>query len=235
VADSHLASLTETLAAQAFLKTVGADWTNTSLVIAVVAWYRVSLHYYSPKGGLKDVGYNPFFLKPGSFDKGIRIGTFKSKNKLHEGTFSVYKTLADSLRALANYLLAGRHTDSKFRLLVNAFRSGRVADALSGILQTSLAVGKYDAHSVTMRVGPAHHAHDEDVWVPSPLYAAYNAITGSTVPGKPKAPPKPPPKPPKPHGEFVVPPPFSGYVSPFHAGTFYRARKHDTVSERQVP
>lgn len=212
---SRVASLAETRAAQAFLKTIGADVNNKDLIRGVIAWF------HQESGSIaRVIGNNPFNIR----NDPMQIGQRQTRNG--NGKFAIFATLAIGFQAAARLLLRGMSDKGDWRgygLVVRAARSGRILDFLQAI-----AMSKWDA---------AHYGWSPEHPDRNHLIGAYNAITGLTlsVPGTGKSgSPKPTPKPKKrrlPARPRDIPAPFepSPYMDAYAVGRSYRERHKDMM------
>lgn len=200
-----VAVLAEVKAAKAFLKYLKADYHNKDLIYAVIAWMR------QESGAFKNIiGNNPFNLRPGKdIDPDLIAGVRKGK----VGYFLVFKSLEAGLIATAQRLLRAGDDWRDYGLIVRAFRSGRVFDAIAAI---SLSAWN-----------PAHYGYDGKDIRTSHIYQRYAEFTGMQVPGPAK------PKQPKKHkrrlmsthpADFHTNPIVRNYIDGWAAGTFYRSR-----------
>lgn len=203
MAKRHQPSHAEISAAEAFLRTLGADWHDLNLVLAIVAWVNVATSLHHGK-------YNNIFgLKPGAWDKAFRSGVYTTTGPFqpHSGRptieLSKYRNLTDALKALAGYLKSDK---GQFGLLLNAIRADRPKDVLFAIEYSNF--------------DPAYGFLTTDL-----IYKEYNSlyiyIPGKTIPGK--QPPKP--KPPAPLPQVLQAPIIHpNYISAWTAKTFYDER-----------
>jgi hypothetical protein len=199
------ATLAEVKAAQAFLRTLGADWHNQDIIRGVVAWF------HQESGSISKVlGNNPFNIRIDSAAIGYRIT--KSNGK-----FAIFKTLEEGFQAAAGLLLRGMGDKGDARgygLVVRAARHGVILDFLQAI-----AMSKWDA---------AHYGYTPEHPENNHLLAAYNAITGLTLP----VPPAPKPKKRRlPQQPRDIPRPFvpSPYMDAGAVGRSYRERHRNPM------
>lgn len=153
------ASLQEVRSAQAFLRTLGADWHNQDIVRGVIAWFHQESGSVS-----KVLGNNPFNIR----NDPNAIGYRQTK---HNGRFAIFKTLEEGFQAAARLLLRGAKDKGDARgygLIVRAAKRGVILDFL-----TAIAISKWDA---------GHYGYTPEHPENNHLIAAYNAITGLTMP-----------------------------------------------------
>lgn len=167
---AKVATVAEVKAAQAFLKTIGADYKNQDLIRGVIAWF------HQESGSIaKVLGNNPFNIR----NDPNAIGYRQTKGN---GSFAIFATLEEGFQAAARLLLRGMLNDKDdyrgYGLIIKAARRGDILDFL-----TAIAISKWDA---------GHYGYTPDHPENNHLIGAYNAITGLTMP-VPK-PPKPKPR-----------------------------------------
>lgn len=203
MAAKHRVTNEQINAAQAFLRTLGADWHDNYLVLAIIAWGTVAIH---------GKFHNIFNLHPGSWDKHLRTGTYKVDSghfDPHAGRvmeeFSKYRNMFSAYVALANYLKAN---SKEFALILSSIRHDRVNDALFAISASSFDPYHYGLGSTNR------------------IYTVYNSLF-IVIPGKKQPGPQPPPKP-KPLAPIpqVLQPPTlrNTYLSAYTTRDFYRQR-----------
>lgn len=218
---SNVAQVGEVVAAQAFLRAIGANYQSTDLIYAVVAWMRTS------EGGRANLwGNNPFNLRASTarfIPSNLIAGT---KYRIGYGTLLRFATLTDGVKAMAAYLkgvvkVAGGSWLG-YGLILRAFKAGNPVDSLIAI-----ALSAWDA---------AHYGFDTSNRDPSAalaksaIYKVYASFTGLQMP-TPKQPKPAPPKPEAPN-DLPAPPLAHPYIEPHRAAAFYRERhKQDDFLE----
>lgn len=209
MAKRHQPSHGEVTAAEAFLRTLGADWHDLNLVLAIVAWVNVATAIHHGKF------HNIFQLRPGAWDKAFRSGVYNVTKGSRSGPlttqFSKYRNETDALRALAGYLQSDK---GQFGLLLSAIRHDRPKDVLYAIEYSNF--------------DPAYGFGSTDL-----IYKEFNSlyifIPGKKIPGQ--KPPKPKPLAPLPQ-VLQAPVIHPNYISAWTAKTFYDER-HPV--EQEVP
>lgn len=211
----NVATTHEVLAAQAFLRTLGANWRDTYLVLAIIAWVRVAIALHHGK-------YNNIFgLKPGAYDKAFRSGIYTTTGPFQPHTgrptiqLSKYASLSKALQAFAVYLRTQANSTNGFRLILSAIRHDRPSDVLWAASMSSIDPSHYGLGTTQL------------------LFVEYSSFTGIAQPGHPGTPGRPPTvKPAK-----IAPPPRSlqapvvhpHYVNAYAVQSFYDER-HDKVA-----
>jgi hypothetical protein len=201
----------ETIAAQAFLRAIGANWQNNDLIYAVVAWMR------SESGSLKRViGNNPFNLRPGrDISPDLIEGIRKTKNG--NGYFLIFKTLAAGLQATAQRLLRAGNDWRGYGLIIRAFRAGLAIDAMNAIALSAWNASHYGYKAG----GPTSDNH---------IYRIYAGFTGLQLPKPTEPKPKPKPLPARPR-DLNAPVVVTNYLHPYDVRDFYLARHHDPMKD----
>lgn len=218
MAKALLVTAPEVTAARAFIKAIGGNVNNYSLITAVVAW----LHAES--GGLGGViGNNPFNLRPGADDKSLRTGIRRSKKG--NGYFSTYRTIENGMIAAARRLIALGGMPYGYQAIVIAARAGNVQDFLMAI-----ALSAWDGGVDWTKGG--HYGLKKDanghVYGINKLITLYNQFTGLTLP-QPKAGTTAKAKPAAPPPPVVGVPPVHYFTDAHTVAGFYRA-KHTRAS-----
>lgn len=214
MATSNIASLAEVMAAQAFLRALGANWQNSDLIYAVVAWLRVA-----EQTNRGFIGNNPFNLLAGqgvprNLYYGVKVvritGTTPYGFAVVNQSVLLFRNLTQSLLALAAVLLKRAATEGGFKLIVQAARHGTSIDLLNAI-----ALSSWDA---------AHYGYMQADTRTNRLYQAYIKFTGMQLPARKPPKPKKVKVPPRPRviGDPVITYPF---LDPFAARAFYNARR----------
>lgn len=103
--------------AQAFLRSVGANWRDNYLILVVVAWIIAA-----NRGWSRIQGNNPFLVRATNFDTRYRVGTFK-RNGI---TYSRYAGLDSAINATILSLQKGfPFSPAAFQGILKAFRQAR--------------------------------------------------------------------------------------------------------------
>lgn len=221
VKHKNVAQVGEVVAAQAFLRAIGANYANTDLIYAVVAWMRTS------EGGRANlIGNNPFLLK----QKDARyISKTLIRGYMRRGgqTYIVFDSLVSGLKAMAQFLLNARKTvvvrrtgetytvpNAEFAFIIKAFKAGNPADAMQAIVMSAWDASHYGYDPSNPDPNAALQA--------TSLYKVYASFTGLQMP-TPKQPRPSPPRPAPPR-DLPSPPLPHPYIDPAAAGRFYRER-----------
>lgn len=214
MAERRRLSRREVSLAKMFLRAVGANANDGSLVLAIAAWVHVNWRGYS-----NIRGHNPFMTRIAWQGQGrYGAGTFKYKGQ----AYVKYRSLGDAVRHAA-FIFRSSHKYSYLRDLTMGLRalrrgggSGAVdfltALALSGWSVTHFGLGWQDLQrNAATTVNPLLRAYSRSTYVLPP-----------TVQPAPK-PSRPMPKP-KPPRALVNDIPKRDYIQPYQALRWYEAR-----------
>lgn len=202
-----------------FLRYVGGNWHSTDLMLAVVAWLRVSM-----RRAMHGIN-NPFNIHPSALDAAYRSGMTLDKNGRR---ISKFASMDKALQAMAHILrVGGTAGDHGFAAIVAATKNDSGSDFILALSETSengvLTMSTVDASGKGygfVITDPTTGKWTSDIQKERESFKLIANPPTLTTTTKKQPPPKRPVVP-KNLSQLIIRP---QYIGGFEAETFYRAR-----------